>query len=108
MYHTFVQAFEGAPIRRQERQFKAKVHIKKYDDPGHGWYAVKKSFLNKLGIADKISACSYEKGATAYVEEDGDGSLLIDTLVALKVPFTVEYKHTNTNSPIRSYNCYQR
>ena len=30
-----------------------------YEDPGHGWLAVPMEQLVKLGIADKISSCSY-------------------------------------------------
>ena len=43
-------------------------------DAGHEWLAVKKSELVELGIADKISAYSYEKGSTAYLEGDCDAA----------------------------------
>ena len=43
-----------------------------YADPGHGWMAVKKQQLVELGIAAKITPCSYQRGDTAYLEEDGD------------------------------------
>ena len=56
------------------------VKIKVYADPGHGWGAVKIKVLKELGIADKITAYSYQKGATAYLEEDLDLPLLIETL----------------------------
>jgi len=48
--------------------------IKKYfhSDSGHGWLAVKRSEVEKLGIADKISGFSYQKGKTVYLEEDKD------------------------------------
>ena len=46
-----------------------------FHDPGHGWLAVPKSELVQLGIADKISNCSYMRGATAYLEEDCDAEL---------------------------------
>ena len=48
--------------------------IKKYfhSDSGHGWLAVKRSEVAKLGIADKISGFSYQKGKTVYLEEDKD------------------------------------
>ena len=110
MYYTFVGELVGG--HWEERQEKAPNHFKKYDDPGHGWFAVKKSFLKSLfrrevAISQLISSCSYEKGETVYLEEDCDGSLFIDTLIALKIPFTIEYKHTNKSSPIRSYSNYQ-
>jgi hypothetical protein len=47
-------------------------------DAGHEWLAVKKNELVELGIADKISAYSYEKGATAYLEGDCDAALFFD------------------------------
>jgi len=80
--------------------------IKFYADPGHGWGAVKRKVLDQLGIADKITAFSYQKGQTVYLEEDCDLSTLV-TALALKGE-TVQYKekHTNKYSPIRSYNRY--
>jgi len=47
-------------------------------DAGHEWLAVKKQELVELGIADQISAYSYEKGTTAYLEGDCDAALFID------------------------------
>ena len=81
--------------------------IKFYADPGHGWGAVKRQKLYELGIADKITAFSYQKGGTVYLEEDCDLATLV-TALALKGE-TVEYKekHTNKYSPIRSYNRYK-
>lgn len=77
--------------------------IKFYADPGHGWGAVKRKVLDQLGIADKITAFSYQKGQTVYLEEDCDLATLV-TALALKGE-TVQYKekHTNKYSPIRSY-----
>ena len=80
--------------------------IKFYADPGHGWGAVKRKVLDQLGIANQITAYSYQKGQTVYLEEDCDLSTLV-TALALKGE-TVQYKekHTNKYSPIRSYNRY--
>lgn len=77
--------------------------IKFYADPGHGWGAVKRKVLDQLGIANQITAYSYQKGQTVYLEEDCDLSTLV-TALALKGE-TVQYKekHTNKYSPIRSY-----
>ena len=51
--------------------------IQKYkfiSDPGHGWLRVPLLEIIKLGIADKISTCSYIDWAAkfAYLEEDCD------------------------------------
>ena len=43
-----------------------------YEDAGHAWMKVKKDLLHKMGIADKITAYSYERGEYAYLEEDCD------------------------------------
>jgi len=81
--------------------------IKFYADPGHGWGAVKRKVLNDLGIANKITEYSYQKGQTVYLEEDCDLSTLV-TALAVKGE-TVQYveKHTNKYSPIRSYESYK-
>ena len=81
--------------------------IQFYADPGHGWAKVKKSELEKLGIAQLISACSYEQGEYAYLEEDCDLSLYIDALRARG--FTYKFVGTtcaNRSSRIRGYNRY--
>jgi hypothetical protein len=46
--------------------------MKWHSDPGHAWLEVSKSKLVKLGIANKISPYSYQKGAKVYLEEDCD------------------------------------
>ena len=43
-----------------------------HSDPGHGWLEVPQDDLTALGIADKISACSYQDESKAYLEEDVD------------------------------------
>lgn len=77
-----------------------------FNDPGHGWVAVKRAKLIELGIADRISPYSYQRGATVYLEEDCDASLFLDTLNAAGHTYTLRYKHTDRNSPIRSYERY--
>lgn len=80
------------------------LKVKIYSDPGHSWAAVKRQTLYQLGIADKITSYSYQKGGTVYLEEDLDLPTLV-TALALKGE-VVQYKekHTNKYSPIRSYN----
>jgi hypothetical protein len=77
-------------------------------DAGHEWLAVKKQELVDLGIAHKISAYSYEKGATAYLEGDCDAAVFFD---AYKQKHGVEPK-TKTGKhwdrqPCRSFAQYQ-
>lgn len=74
-------------------------------DAGHSWLAVKKDLLNSLGIAEKISRCSYQKGKTAYLEEDCDAMLFIDA--AKKAGYEITFKESHRDySPVRRYDCY--
>jgi hypothetical protein len=86
---------------------KQKVY-KYYQDPGHGWFAVKRAELIELGILDKVSGYSYIKGATVYLEEDCDASLFFKAY-EMKMGRKPEYvqKHTNNSHPIRSYPYFQ-
>jgi hypothetical protein len=53
-----------------------------HTDPGHGWLAVPFKDIDALGIGDKISAFSYVKGKTAYLEEDCDAAVFINAYKA--------------------------
>jgi len=81
--------------------------FKHYTDPGHGWIAVKRAFLTELGIDQQISTFSFQKGGTAYLEEDRDASIFVAAYQAKfgHAPATIE-KYSN-NTPIRSYPCYK-
>ena len=82
-----------------------KFHV--YTDSGHGWASVKRSLLTDLGIADKVSRYSFQRGYRVYLEEDFDLPLLINALVTRGInPEWVEH-HTDRRSPIRSYDRYQ-
>jgi hypothetical protein len=89
--------------------FKYRMSKKKYifhSDPGHGWFAVRLTELAFLKIADKISAYSYVKGDTAYLEEDCDAGLFFKAYEEVfgKKP---EYKESYLErTPIRYYNPY--
>ena len=76
-----------------------------FSDPGHGWLAVEKDYLQALGIADKISTCSYQKGNLAYLEEDCDAALLIDAMKAKNIEFVIQEIYQE-NTPIRNYHSY--
>lgn len=81
-----------------------------YDDPGHGWIQVEKSELRRLGIADKISRCSYQRGKFAYLEEDCDFTLFYKRKeeVGEKIDMSNDFiEHvTNNQSKIRGYEPY--
>lgn len=77
-----------------------------YADPGHAWAKVSKKELIKLGIADKISSCSYENGEYAFLEEDCDLETYILALRAKGIAYKFKENHTNRQSRIRNYYRY--
>lgn len=83
-----------------------KNEFKCYSDSGHGWCAVKRKFLQELGILHQITPYSYQRGASVYLEEDCDLTLFVNTYtkkfgVAPKLVMT-KAKFVE-RSPIRSY-----
>lgn len=84
-----------------------KISIKVFADPGHAWARVAKSKLVTLGIADKISTYSYQKGENAFLEEDCDLSVLISALRVRGYEIKFNESHTNRSSKIRSYSAYK-
>jgi len=84
-----------------------KIVFKYYTDPGHGWYAVKRALLEKLGILQSISTYSYQRGATVYLEEDCDASVFFKALDNAGVTWGYLEKHTDKRHPIRSYDMYK-
>ena len=83
-------------------------HDKKFNDPGHGWLVVPIKRLVKFGIADKISSFSYMRGIYAYLEEDDDATLYIDTLRQNGHDIKIANHYGNRESRIRNYDCYQK
>lgn len=83
-----------------------KIHV--YSDSGHGWARVKRPLLTRLGIADKITYFSYQRGDWVYLEEDCDANTLV---IALKEngiePVFVEH-YSHGSSKIRSYDSYYK
>jgi hypothetical protein len=82
---------------------KKPLKLKFYSDSSHGWVAVKLALLVELGILEKVSAYSYYRGLSAYLEEDCDMSLLVNALKEAGVDFVIESKSDCNWSPIRSY-----
>lgn len=77
--------------------------FKHYSDPSHGWVAVKRELIESLGLAEKITVFSYEKGKTAYLEEDIDAPTVLDELTRRGVVWKVVSVDHGNRSPIRSY-----
>jgi hypothetical protein len=79
-----------------------------YIDAGHGWLAVKRAELVDLGILDKITRYSYERGNTVYLEEDCDATTFINAYEKKNgILPSYEVKHSSVDrSPIRSYQVF--
>jgi hypothetical protein len=84
-----------------------KISIKVFADPGHAWARFPKARLLTLGIADKISTYSYQKGENAFLEEDCDLSILISALRVRGYEIKFNESHTNRQSKIRNYSTYK-
>ena len=84
-----------------------KISIKVFADPGHAWARVAKSKLVKLGIAEKISPYSYQKGENAFLEEDCDLTVYINALRKRGYEVKFNESYTNRQSKIRNYFSYK-
>lgn len=82
------------------------MKITYFSDPSHGWYSVKKSVIDSLGVS--ISSCSYQKNDTVYLEEDSDASIVFKKMNELGIIYTIVRSKTicNTRHKIRSYDSY--
>lgn len=77
-----------------------------YSDAGHGWLAVRLAELKRLGIADKITPFSYQKGLTVYLEEDCDAPAFFNAKTEHGEEALILNRNHGSLSPIRSYEPY--
>lgn len=77
-----------------------------HQDPGHGWVEASMAELRALGIAGRISPWSYRDGETAFLEEDDDASLFLDTMRARGTPAELTVLH-HEYSPVSNYRPYR-
>ncbi len=84
------------------------ITLQMFSDPGHGWVRFPKARLVRLGIAEKISAYSYQNGAMAFLEEDCDVSVLITALRAHGYE-DIRFRggSSNRQSKIRNFEYYR-
>lgn len=83
------------------------IKFKYYQDPGHGWLAVKRKWLEDLKISTSISQYSYQKGKTVYLEEDCDMMKFWKAMNASGYNIETVDVHHKSTSPIRSYEMFQ-
>jgi hypothetical protein len=74
-------------------------------DAGHGWIAVKRKELERLGILNKITNYSYQRGGTVYLEEDCDATTFFNAKEKAGEGLTKEQirESYQDRSPVRSY-----
>ena len=80
-----------------------KTTYRVYADPGHAWLKADRTELVRLGIADRVSAFSYQRGNAVYLEEDCDLSLFLETKKARGESVVIRETHTDKQSRIRNY-----
>jgi hypothetical protein len=80
--------------------------VQVYADPAHAWAKVRLKDLFILGIAEKITRFSYERGDYVYLEEIQDLLVYREAIEATGVKLKFKENWTNRRSKIRSYSCY--
>lgn len=78
-----------------------------YEDPGHAWMKVSRAELKKLGLEEKISSYSYQRGDSVYLEEDCDASLFLKALRDTGAEIKIKEQFTNRCSKIRGYDHFR-
>lgn len=77
-----------------------------YQDSGHGWVKIHLDKLKALGIDKDISYFSYTRKQYAYLEEDGDLSILIKACDDRGIVLKFREYHSDRDSKIRNYQSY--
>jgi len=104
--NTDLHEVKKPPVLKSRRFAKVidnELHVRKYEDPSHGWLAVPMQWLEELGIVGKISDYSYLRGSTAYLEEDDDMAEFYGAAKRAGFTIFIDYHHTDNSSPVRSY-----
>lgn len=78
-----------------------------YSDPSHSWGKIKRSVLHNLGIANNITAYSYQRGEYVYCETDVDLTTVCMALNQRNTRVKFVEKRTDRDSRIRSYERYK-
>ena len=90
------------------QKVKLKTEFFFYTDPGHGWLEVPRSLLHELGIAEKISEYSYQRGDSVFLEEDCDYFLFYQAMKNARREYTtIDVNQPRGDSFVRSLARYQ-
>ena len=82
------------------------LNLNYHTDPGHGWLEVDRNHLVELGINDKITSYSYQKGNKVYLEEDMDMGTYLKALKENLIQFNIVDLPQDRMSKIRNYKPY--
>ena len=85
------------------------MNITYHTDPGHGWFAVPITLLQRLAIHPKVSTYSYIDTAAGfvYLEEDCDASLFMAACDDNEIAVELVDKHTDRDHWIRNLPAFQ-
>lgn len=76
-------------------------------DASHAWLKVPMAELERLGIAENISDCSYMRNGMAYLEEDADMGVFMAAKQDLGETVSLKEFQRGGTSRIRGYLAYQ-
>lgn len=76
-------------------------------DPAHSWLAVPRDLIARLGLAERVSSCSYADDFNVYLEEDDDMPLFEKAAVSSAIDYFVEELHSNELSVVRTMRRYR-
>lgn len=79
------------------------MKITYFNDGGHGWYSVKRSKLESMGVLSKVSGFSYQRGESVYLEEDCDAGLFFNNLTEEEKQSIKVIDSYSDRSPVRNY-----
>jgi hypothetical protein len=78
-----------------------------HQDSGHGWLEVPARELQRMGLHDRITPCSYLHQGKAYLEEDVDMGTFLDIRNLLPRPFDIQSTYMDGSCFIREYPHYR-
>jgi hypothetical protein len=79
-----------------------------YSDPGHAWLKVDITDLVDLGLEQSITAYSFRRGSSVFLEEDLDATTFIKRFQRRHPNYQLKFddQHTDQRSKIRNYPPY--
>jgi hypothetical protein len=78
-----------------------------HQDSRHGWLEVPVRELQRMGLHDRITPCSYLHQGKAYLEEDVDMGTFLDIRNLLPRPFDIQNTYMEGSCFIREYPHYR-